>query len=370
MRLLKVGGAGKEAVECAPGAPLGRQAFEGPNTVSRDLFAVEVAADGSARLVCRSSASRLVVESGGKQTALRAAGDSCPLASGDEVWLLGPGSPDLRYVFDSDAVAPAPAAKRARTDEEDEPLPPSPPVRRATNGSSGGFVPTPLKFYRNPVRFPDCDNARNALDLRPFFAETGLLRVCLTSYELDAAWLLATFPALRQVPVAVASPAPPHPAPSNWRHVAPDTLQYGTAHGKLVLLFFADRLRVAVLSGNLIFADQYLKSNTVWTQQFPLVAPSNADHRWAIGYARDYNDFGPVLQDYLQRLGLPPECVFLILVFFFAFFPSLGSAHCAGTTLPTRRWRWWRACPAFTGTPLPSAATATRASPRSVLFFF
>ena len=317
MRFLKVGGAGKEVVECEPDVPLGRQAFEGPNTVSRALFALALDAEGGARLVCRSDASRLVVAEGGgsgKQTALRAQGDSCALASGDEVWLLGAASPDLRYLFDMDPAAAGPA-KRARTKPEeevvlDDDFPPSPPLpakRAASGGGGGGFVPSPLKFYRNPVRFPGCDNARNCLDLRPFFGEPGLLRVCLTSYELDAAWMLAAFPVLARVPVAVACPGRPRPCPNNWRHVAPEPLQYGTAHGKLVLLYFADRLRVIVLTGNHIMSDHLLKSNAVWTQSFPLAAPSNADLRWAPGYARDYNDFGPTLEDYLQRLGLPPE---------------------------------------------------------------
>jgi hypothetical protein len=58
----------------------------------------------------------------------------------------------------------------------------------------------------------------------------------------------------------------------------------------------------------------------VWTQQFGVASPSNADHTFKQGYSRDYNDFGPTLQDYLRRLGLPPECPSVICRAFFLFF--------------------------------------------------
>jgi hypothetical protein len=271
VRFLKVGGAGKETVECELGEQLGRQAFQGPNTVSRALFSVGVAADGQAVLECVSDASRLMVSSaGGKQTALRKSGERCAVAGGDEVWLLGPASPDFRYVFDMDAEAAAKRAKTAPVEEKRQEkagvaaaavAPPSPPLGRAV--SKEPFVPSPLKFYRNPSRLPGCDNSRNTLDLRPFFGESGLERVALASYELDAAWLLSFYPVLSRVPVAAACPGSPHPCPGNWRHVRPDTLQYGTAHGKLCLLFFPRHIRVIILSGNLQFGDQYLSANSV-----------------------------------------------------------------------------------------------------------
>ncbi len=306
MRFVRLeAGVGREVVEAEVETPLGREAFQAPNTVSRALFALSLSEDdGGVVITCLADTSRLTVA--GKP--LSAMGQQYPLQEGDVVCLL---RQQLRYRFHCDMPLSAPAPpKRTKTESAAPvafaavPAPqPAPPVRAASGrGSGGGFVASAFKFYRNPVLVAGHDNY-NCLDLRPFFAEPGIERVCLTSYDLDSAWLLSAFPVLLHVPVAVSCPNRPVPCPANWRHAAPQTLQYGTVHGKLMLLWFAHKLRVIITTANHSESDHLFKSNGVWTQEFPALSPAAAAAAadWSIGYRKDRNDFGPVLQDYLRR---------------------------------------------------------------------
>ena len=338
------GGVGKEVVEAPSETPLGRLVFEGPNTVSRELFALSVIDDEQVLLSVLSSSSRLKVVRGTQETDLRQQHSTFFLVHGDVLQLLG--TPDLMaYRFEAPAVQGA--AKRAKKEDEEKKLAvvsvdrsasasvsvsgslvksasvgsavssgkslsssvagvaSSLPLGRSGSSSSKGFVPVPFKFYRNLVALDGFDNSQNVLNLRPLFAEPGVIRICLTSYELEAEWLLRAFPILQTTEVFVACRAAPIVCPPNWRHVSPQVPPYGTCHGKLMLLYFASKLRVILTSANHIEGDHLFKSNAIWTQDFPLLeVPLTVQAH--IGYRADQNDFGAVLQDYLEKLGIPP----------------------------------------------------------------
>lgn len=301
---------GVEELVASAETPLGREAFRAPNTVSRALFKLTPLDDddGQVLLTVLASTSRLKVVRGDQTTDLPH-NSSCLLADGDLLQLLG-NAESFVYRFGAEARARQEAPKRIKVDQpvataSAAPVEPA-AVQRVGSKGGGGFTPVPFKFYRNLVAVDGFDNAQNVLNLRPFFGEPGLVRVCLTSYELDAVWLVRAFPSLQHVPVFVACRARPVPCPPNWEHVSPKLPQYGTCHGKLMLLYFADRVRVILTSANHIEADHLFKCNALWTQEFPLLATPAAASSLAIGYRADRNDFAAVLQDYLQRLGTPP----------------------------------------------------------------
>jgi hypothetical protein len=339
-------GPGKELVDVDVDTPIGREQFEAPNTFSRASFALSQTDNGQVLLTVLSPTSRLKVVSNGVVSERLHVASSHELRGGDVLLLLGDSLMEYRFemsasaagstnkrrkeepkgVAEAHAEAPSTSDKRSKVDVDKNGKAEQQVVdlTRSSSSSSAaksGFVPSPFKFYRNLVALEGFHNAQNVLNLRPLFAEPGITRVCLTSYELEADWLLRAFPVLRTVQVTkkpkqlfvlfcfflkkkvfVACRAVPRPCPGNWTHVSPQVPPYGTCHGKLMLLYFGSfKLRVILTSANHIESDHLFKSNAIWTQEFFAQAPRPHAE---IGYRTNRNDFGPVLQDYLEKLGV------------------------------------------------------------------
>lgn len=76
-------------------------------------------------------------------------------------------------------------------------------------------------------------------------------------------------------------------------HVPPLPIEYGTMHVKLILMYYADSVRVAITTANLQEHDWSNLIQCIWTQLFPLRTAATVS-----------NDFEVTLLDLLKRMQL------------------------------------------------------------------
>eukprot|EP01105_Mastigella_eilhardi_P017501 TRINITY_DN4021_c0_g1_i1.p1 TRINITY_DN4021_c0_g1~~TRINITY_DN4021_c0_g1_i1.p1 ORF type:complete len:365 (-),score=93.00 TRINITY_DN4021_c0_g1_i1:667-1761(-) len=136
--------------------------------------------------------------------------------------------------------------------------------------------------------------------------EDSITSCIMTTYELELEWLLSELPHLLQYQTPtilvhgqtyreqMESRVPPF-----IQLRKPDIkIPYGLQHSKLFLVFFKDKLRVAVSTANLISIDYNRKTQAVWVQDFPPKAARST------GGSSDTCEFEETLVDYVRRLEL------------------------------------------------------------------
>ena len=142
------------------------------------------------------------------------------------------------------------------------------------------------------------------MDMAALFGPS-VTRVLLTTMNCDVEWLREAFPlAGRQACLCARDELV---VPKGWTFVRAVAGEYGVPHGKLMLLQEGEEaVTVVVTTANLVPTDYTKRSNAFWSQRFATRRRAEGPRR-PIGFTRARNDFGEVLLDYLERLGIPAE---------------------------------------------------------------
>jgi tyrosyl-DNA phosphodiesterase-1 len=137
-------------------------------------------------------------------------------------------------------------------------------------------------------------------------------KVVLTTYKLELDWLFTVCPVLTSVPVFISHGEESENLPKSLtpriKLSKPRTnISYSTNHGKIFLVEYVDRLRIAISTANLIEVDYTHKTQGLWVQDFPRF--QMRDNNGAIAITKKPSnsigeDFKETLQDYLDRLGI------------------------------------------------------------------
>jgi tyrosyl-DNA phosphodiesterase-1 len=125
------------------------------------------------------------------------------------------------------------------------------------------------------------------------FAPNGLTHAVLATYCADIPWLARMFPkgpakthgdvtfiCLEQGDLKPGVYSPMHTSMPNWvQLVVPKKGlgEYTTMHMKFLLLFYEDRLRLVILSGNMVEYDWKAIENTAFIHDFPRLAKGHYD---------------------------------------------------------------------------------------------
>ncbi|KDO33589.1 hypothetical protein SPRG_19221 [Saprolegnia parasitica CBS 223.65] len=122
----------------------------------------------------------------------------------------------------------------------------------------------------------------------------------LTNYKVDVPWLLNQSSQLTSVPVLLchgsdqATLRAACAAYTNIQVVAPPLpIPYGTHHTKMMVLFYATSVRVAIFTANFVASDWDAKTQGVWYQDFPLRSTTATEST---------TDFEKELRQYLSAL--------------------------------------------------------------------
>ncbi|MCO5555749.1 hypothetical protein L7F22_009294 [Adiantum nelumboides] len=149
--------------------------------------------------------------------------------------------------------------------------------------------------------------------LRPTtpFRANGLTHVIMTTFCEDIQWLSQMFPkgiesapeitmiTLAQEGLKAGVYAPLHPQLPNWiRLVVPrrGLNEYTTMHMKFIILFYEDRLRLMILSGNLVDYDWRRIENTAFIHDFPRLKNDEKDTT---------SEYGKQMRRILSSLSVP-----------------------------------------------------------------
>ena len=148
--------------------------------------------------------------------------------------------------------------------------------------------------------------------LRPTtpFRANGLTHVIMATFCEDIQWLSQMFPkgesapeitmiTLAQGELKAGVYAPLHPQLPNWiRLVVPrrGLNEYTTMHMKFIILFYKDRLRLMIFSGNLVDYDWRRIENTAFIHDFPLLKNDQRDTT---------SDYGKQMRRILSSLSVP-----------------------------------------------------------------
>lgn len=143
----------------------------------------------------------------------------------------------------------------------------------------------------------------------PFHAN-GLTHVIMATFCEDIQWLSQMFPkgesapeitmiTLAQGELKAGVYAPLHPQLPNWiRLVVPrrGLNEYTTMHMKFIILFYKDRMRLMILSGNLVDYDWRRIENTAFIHDFPRLKNDEKDIT---------SDYGKHMKRTLSSLSVP-----------------------------------------------------------------
>ncbi|PWN32106.1 phospholipase D/nuclease [Meira miltonrushii] len=148
--------------------------------------------------------------------------------------------------------------------------------------------------------------------LRPTtpFRANGLTHVIMATFCEDIQWLSQMFPkgesapeitmiTLAQGELKAGVYAPLHPQLPNWiRLVVPrrGLSEYTTMHMKFIILFYEDRLRLMILSGNLVDYDWRRIENTAFIHDFPRLKNDEKDTT---------SEYGKQMRRILSSLSVP-----------------------------------------------------------------
>lgn len=148
--------------------------------------------------------------------------------------------------------------------------------------------------------------------LRPTtpFRANGLTHVIMATFCEDIQWLSQMFPkgesapeitmiTLAQGELKAGVYAPLHPQLPNWiRLVVPrrGLSEYTTMHMKFIILFYEDRLRLMILSGNLVDYDWRRIENTAFIHDFPRLKNDEKDTT---------SEYGKQMRRVLSSLSVP-----------------------------------------------------------------
>lgn len=171
---------------------------------------------------------------------------------------------------------------------------------------SNSFAEAEPYYHLNWLpKFP-ADANQGALGIRQIIPE-NVERAVIVTYQVDMDWLMRRCPVLKRVPWSLIHGERnvgvlPHPPPPNVHYHKPWVLDYGCHHGKMMLLFWKDTLRVAITTANLIQKDYERKTQGIWLQDFPKKrgGASSASSSQGSGLAQDFED---TLVDYFGHMG-------------------------------------------------------------------
>ncbi len=123
------------------------------------------------------------------------------------------------------------------------------------------------------------------------------MSIVLMNYMMDIEWMIGQVPALLAKPVLCLHGSTVHKeiGASHWTIAKVDlgTERFGTHHSKMMLLFFAQGIRVVVSTGNFIPEDFHFLTQGNFVQDFPLKTSASAN----------VCDFESSLIEYLQHLS-------------------------------------------------------------------
>eukprot|EP01040_Poterioochromonas_malhamensis_P008381 gene8381-9067_t len=156
-------------------------------------------------------------------------------------------------------------------------------------------------FYLNSVQGISPEFNQGAISFSDFFAsdeeQNPLMSIVLMNYMMDIEWMIGQVPALLAKPVLCLHGSTVHKevGASHWTIAKVDlgAERFGTHHSKMMLLFFAQGIRVVVSTGNFIPEDFHFLTQGNFVQDFPLKTSASVNAC----------DFESSLIEYLQHLS-------------------------------------------------------------------
>lgn len=208
-------------------------------------------------------------------------------------------------LLDSNAPSsPSPIPKKTSAPSLDQSDRTKQPITSSTKVETSGYWKAALKLSYNEWH-SDSQDAIRAEDI--IYPKHKVIKALVSSYVVDMDWLCGLFNP--DTPLLIIKHGNDsgtfklnersntflcHPP---MRLTAKGSLAHGAMHVKFFIIYFPDRVRVAISTGNAVAFDYQTIENSIWMQDFPLQTPQ--------ARRQDPNEFLTRLEDLLCQMGVP-----------------------------------------------------------------
>eukprot|EP01117_Protostelium_nocturnum_P018820 TRINITY_DN7956_c0_g1_i1.p1 TRINITY_DN7956_c0_g1~~TRINITY_DN7956_c0_g1_i1.p1 ORF type:complete len:261 (-),score=86.21 TRINITY_DN7956_c0_g1_i1:1594-2376(-) len=128
-----------------------------------------------------------------------------------------------------------------------------------------------------------------------FDSSEEILSTVITTYDLDLEWLLENIPLIQLVPTIIVHghQKEEHKEVGKMKMYCPPLpIPYGTHHGKMFIIYYKSRVRIAISTSNLNAKDYERKTQGIWMEDFPLKEKDSPAS----------SEFEITLRDYVKRI--------------------------------------------------------------------